>query len=220
MAHPLAAAFEAAFRGSFPVVDGIVDVLPKLTGTADALIGFTGHWMLAADVDKAVVAQQLVPGDFSIPMSGAFVHWLAETLGTTSGPQDALFVATATGVPDDNDATILELERVQDLDHPRVRRAMRYREDVRVYSTEHGDGVVVLGRGVTRRWEVAFEAADGSQHAGLGRKLARAALTLLPEGTAIWAQVSPGNAASMRTVIAAGYRPIGAEILFPKRARS
>jgi hypothetical protein len=29
----------------------------------------------------------------------------------------------------------------------------------------------------------------------------------------VWAQVSPGNAASVRAFLAAGYRPVGAEAL-------
>jgi hypothetical protein len=35
-----------------------------------------------------------------------------------------------------------------------------------------------------------------------------------PDGVPLFAQVAPGNAASLRTVEAAGFRPIGAEVLF------
>jgi hypothetical protein len=37
---------------------------------------------------------------------------------------------------------------------------------------------------------------------------------VLPEGTPVWAQVAPGNAASMRATVGAGFRPVGSEILF------
>src|SRR5262249_15440184 len=107
------------------------------------------------------------------------------------------------------------VERVE-VDHPRVARADRYRHDVRVYAPVGGGGVLVLGRGVTNRWEIAFEVDDAARRRGLGRALAGGARSLLPAGTPIWAQVAPGNAASLRAVIAAGYRPIGAEVLFPK----
>lgn len=52
---------------------------------------------------------------------------------------------------------------------------------------------------------------------GLGRELAAAALGLLPADTPIFAQVSPGNSHSMRATLAAGYRPIGGEVLLPGR---
>jgi RimJ/RimL family protein N-acetyltransferase len=37
---------------------------------------------------------------------------------------------------------------------------------------------------------------------------------LVPGDRPLWAQVHPGNAASVRAFLAAGYRPVGAEILF------
>jgi hypothetical protein len=36
---------------------------------------------------------------------------------------------------------------------------------------------------------------------------------LLPAGEQVWAQVAPGNAASVRAALAAGFRPVGAEVL-------
>jgi hypothetical protein len=49
---------------------------------------------------------------------------------------------------------------------------------------------------------------------GLGRALALAARHLVPAGEPVFAQVSPGNAASLRAILAAGYRPLGSEVLF------
>ena len=49
-----------------------------------------------------------------------------------------------------------------------------------------------------------------------GRSLAQAAQTLIPAEHALFAQVAPGNAASLRAFLAAGYLPIGAEVLFLK----
>jgi RimJ/RimL family protein N-acetyltransferase len=108
----------------------------------------------------------------------------------------------------------VELIAVAESEHPRVARALRYRRDVRAYETPDGRGVVVLGRGITGRWEIAFEVDPAAQGTGLGRALAAAGVRLLPEGTPVWAQVAPGNAASMRAVLGAGFRPVGAEILF------
>jgi GNAT superfamily N-acetyltransferase len=77
----------------------------------------------------------------------------------------------------------------------------------------------VLGRGVAGRREASFEVAAGSRGRGLGRLLAESALTVVPPGTAVFVQVAPGNAASLRTVLAAGYRPIGGEVLLPPRTQ-
>jgi GNAT superfamily N-acetyltransferase len=72
---------------------------------------------------------------------------------------------------------------------------------------------VLIGRGVAGRWEVALEVEPGYRGKGLGRELAVAARHLVPDGAALWAQIAPGNAASVRAFLAAGYRPAGAEVL-------
>jgi hypothetical protein len=47
--------------------------------------------------------------------------------------------------------------------------------------------------------------------------LAAAARHLVPDGRPIWGQVAPGNAASLRAFLAAGYVPVGAEVLLTPR---
>jgi hypothetical protein len=71
----------------------------------------------------------------------------------------------------------------------------------------------VLGRGLAGRWEVSYEVEPGARGPGLGRALAAEALGLLPAGTPVFAQVAPGNSLSLRATLAAGYRPIGGEVL-------
>jgi RimJ/RimL family protein N-acetyltransferase len=73
----------------------------------------------------------------------------------------------------------------------------------------------MLGRGVAGRWEVGVEVEPGYRGKGLGRELAVAARHLVPGGAPLWAQIAPGNAASVRAFLAAGYRPVGAEALLP-----
>ena len=98
------------------------------------------------------------------------------------------------------------------LDHPRVRRALRYRSDVRTWRTSDGAGLLTLGRGVAGRLEVSLEVEPGAQGKGLGTALAAAAPALVSEP--LWAQVAPADVASLRAFLAAGYRPVGAEVLF------
>lgn len=89
-------------------------------------------------------------------------------------------------------------------------RALKFRDDVRVWAAD--GGVLVLGRGVAGRWEAAIELDESARGQGLGAQLAIAARHLVPDG-ALWAQQSPGNARSVRTFQAAGFRPVGAEAL-------
>lgn len=44
-----------------------------------------------------------------------------------------------------------------------------------------------------------------------------AARALVPEGEIAFAQVAPGNASSLRAFLAAGFSPIGSEVLFLTR---
>jgi GNAT superfamily N-acetyltransferase len=105
----------------------------------------------------------------------------------------------------------LALRPEPDVAHPRIARAMRYRDDVRAWRTE--GGVVLVGRGVASRSEVAIEVDPGYRGHGLGRALAAAARYLVPDNGPVWAQIAPANAASVRAFLAAGFRPVGAEAL-------
>jgi hypothetical protein len=52
-----------------------------------------------------------------------------------------------------------------------------------------------------------------SRDHGLGRTLVTAARHLVPGGAPLWAQIAPGNAASVRAFLAAGFAPVGGEAL-------
>jgi hypothetical protein len=99
--------------------------------------------------------------------------------------------------------------RADDLGHQRVARAQRYRTQVRVWRSD--GGIVLVGRGLAGRWEVAVEVQRHARGQGLGRSLFAAARHLV-DG-AVWAQVAPGNVASVRALLEADYRPGGAETL-------
>jgi hypothetical protein len=97
--------------------------------------------------------------------------------------------------------------------HTRLGRARRYRREVRCLRDARG-GLLTIGNGLAGRVEVSIEVESAAQGTGLGSSLARSALGIVEPGTAVFAQVSPGNVASLRSFLAAGYRPIGAEVLF------
>lgn len=73
--------------------------------------------------------------------------------------------------------------------------------------------MLLLGRGVAGRREVAVEVDPDYRSRGLGSQLVAAARHLLPAGATLWAQIAPANAASVRAFLRAGFRPVGAEAL-------
>jgi L-amino acid N-acyltransferase YncA len=107
----------------------------------------------------------------------------------------------------------IRLTRAANASHPRVAEALRYRDNVMAWAAD--GGIIVLGRGVAGRWEVAIEVEPDRRDHGLGRELATAARHLIPAGKPLWAQVAPGNVASVRAFLAAGYKHVGAEALLP-----
>jgi GNAT superfamily N-acetyltransferase len=201
---------EAAARGVFPAPDGRVEVVPSPSGPADAVVAFTAHTVVAADVDRAAVEAQLPAESLSAPLQPPFLTWLGDELRSEAGNVDVLLVAGPASSPE------IELIEVGDADHPRVRRPSRYRSELRVYEPMGGGALVVVGRGLAGRYEVAIEVEPGRRGNGFGRWLALAARALVPAEHALFAQVAPGNAASLRAFLGAGYVPIGAEVLFLK----
>lgn len=105
------------------------------------------------------------------------------------------------------------------LDHPRLARSRRFRTDLRCYRDVEHRALIVLGRGLAERWEMALEVKPEFRGSGLGTMLARAATRVAPSGELLFAQVTPGNVASVRAFLAAGYRPICSEVLFLRGAR-
>ena len=210
--HPLAVMLYAAAHGDHPPPDGFVEVMPSPGGPADAIVDFTAHLVVAADVPADDVLNALPTGDLSAWTHPSFQLWLAERLGTKPGSRDLVMAAPPTDHAD------LELTPRDDLGgHDRVRRAARYRTDLRVFTDPEELGVLVVGLGLAGRLECAFEVEPAARHRGLGRRLALAARTFVRDGRAIFAQVAPGNVASVRALLSAGFRPIGGEVLFARQ---
>lgn len=205
----LGAVVHAAAAGRFPPADGRVEVLPSPGEPAGAVLAFTAHHVVAADVDRRWLASALPAGDLSAPVAASFLVALSRHIGAHSRSLDVVLAAAGDGSPPE---VALE-EAPPGFRHPRLERATRYRRDVRCLVDGEG-GVVVLGHGLAGRTEVAIELDAGSWTRGRGRALARSALAAAPAGEAVFAQVAPGNAASLRCFLSAGYRPIGAEVLF------
>lgn len=201
--HPLHQALVDAAGGSFPPVDGVVEVHAPLRTGHHCVFEFTGHSFVLTDRPSDDVMERGAHG-FGATSHPDLLRWLVADNGWI-GNHDAVLVALGTGGG--------TLPQRHDLDdHPRVRRSRRHRHDVRV----HGDetGFVTIGRGLVDRVELAVELFDGTAAAsGHGRALISHGRALVEPDTLLWAQVAPGNAASLRAFLASGFRPIGAETL-------
>jgi hypothetical protein len=150
--------------------------------------------------------EQLPTGDLAGPLSPVFLNALCERTGCQAHTINVLCVGSSLPGPPP-----VPMTAESDLAHPRIARALRYRDDVRAWRAD--GGLVVIGRGVASRWEAAVEVDPGRRCAGLGRALATAARHLVPDRMPVWAQIAPANAASVRAFLAAGYRPVAAEAL-------
>jgi GNAT superfamily N-acetyltransferase len=197
---------DRAARGDFLAADGTVDVLPAPERVHAAVLSFSAHLVVATDIAAGEVHEIAPPGDFVA--WGRVAPWLGQRYGRASMAGDVALAAIA-----DGRSAPLDLELVDGYEHPRVAFAARFRADLQVYVTRDRSGVLVLGRGLGDRHELAFEVDPGARGRGLGRALIACALALVPEGEAVWAQVHPANAASLRPVLAAGLQPIGHEQL-------
>jgi hypothetical protein len=208
--RPLSALFANLAHSVYPRADGVTEAMPREAGAVAAVLAFTGHCVVAADVDPAWVATMCPPWRLTAAYAPEFLTALAKR---TSGRPQALDVLL--GAPAEDGPPELALSLTHDLDaHPRVARSYRMRTDVSVYQTGDGASLLTLGRGLAGRWEAGFEVAEGARNRGMGRRLAAAARHLIPPDEYLFLQVSPGNAASLRAILAAGFIPLGSELLF------
>jgi GNAT superfamily N-acetyltransferase len=198
----------AAATGRFPPADGGTTVVAQ-PGPRDAgVLAFTAHSVIFLDEDEDWLRATLAATDadpLGASMNPGFLAALMARTGRSMNCVDLLTCAPALpGEPP------LALTEIEDPEHPRVERALKYRDDVRVWAAD--GGVLILGRGVAGRWEAAVEVDESARGLGLGAQLALAARHLAPEPV-LWAQQSPGNARSVRTFQSAGFRPVGSEAL-------
>lgn len=152
--------------------------------------------------------------DLTGPMRADFVAALAEGLSTKPGSVDVLLAAPRVDTPPD-----VELVEVEHGD-ARTARARSYRTDVRSYADRDSGGIVNLGWGLDGRLDLSIELPPEVRSFGQGRKIIEAARALVPPGEFVFASIAPGNARCLRAALAAGFAPIGGEVLFLVRPLS
>ncbi|MFG2353604.1 GNAT family N-acetyltransferase [Streptomyces sp. NPDC048521] len=203
---------DAAAAGVFPPADGRTTVVAQPSERDAGVLAFTAHSVVFTDEDPAWVYDTLRAAErdsdaLAAAMNARFLAALMDRTGRRTNTIDVLLAGSPLpGAP------ALALREIDDPSHPRVAGSRQRRDAVRVWAAD--GGLLVLGRGVAGRLEVAVEVEEGARHRGLGRALVTAARRLA--GEPVWAQVSAGNARSLRAFQAAGYRPVGSEaLLYP-----
>ena len=210
MTASLGELFRQLENGTFPPVNFEVTYLPQPSPREAAVVATTGHVFIAADAGTDWLDEHTPVNDPGAAFNPPFLRALELRLDRQVNNIDLMLSAPRSlGQPD------LVLKPIEDQAHPRVRRALQYRDDVDVYACD--GGVIAVGRGLGGRWEVGLEVDLEARGRGLGRAMARAARHLVPADRPIWAQVAPGNAASLRAFMAAGYVPMGQEALLVSR---
>jgi len=94
--------------------------------------------------------------------------------------------------------------------------AARIRDAPRVlgYPDPHRSDLAIISRGIAGLTELSFEVEPGRRGQGGGARLAADALGVIPSGQLVIAAVAPGNAASVRALLSAGFVPLGSFQLF------
>jgi GNAT superfamily N-acetyltransferase len=193
-----------AATGRPPQPGAGLTLVPQPSPRDAGVIAFTAHSVIFADVEEDWIRSRLPDGDLAAPLNPPFLSALEHRLGRTVDNVDLLALgAPCAGPPP------AALTEITGTGHPRLDRARVFRDDVRAWTCD--GGILIVGRGVAGRREVAVEVDPAARGRGLGRILARAARHLTAEP--LWAQIAPGNAASVRAFLAAGYAPMGAEAL-------
>ena len=204
--HPLLDVLLAAADGRYPPVDGGVTFLPALDRGQRAVVALTGHAFVATPQDPAELAGLDLDG-FGQVLSPPALTAIAG--GGEIGVNDVILVGRGTDGP----AAITRTDRWDD--HPRVRHANSLRRDVVVNGDERG--FYTLAKGLAGRPELSIELIDPGSTPGVGRRFLADALNAFGAsagpGAPLFAAVSPGNARSLRSFLAAGFVPVGSEVI-------
>jgi hypothetical protein len=219
--HPLAHVVTSYANGDVLAPDGGWQRVEPWRPNLEAVVAFTGRAVFAISPDVADDDLVALGAD---GFGGAHDPRLIASLagpGAWIDSLDALLVARGTGAADGRPRL---MARPDLLDHPRARLAAELRDNVEVLGRpdDSDSTVVTLARGVGGLRELSFE-VDPARRGGSGAPLVRDALALVPAGELVVAAVAPGNAASLRAVLAAGFAPVGSLQLFrrdPRAARS
>ena len=211
--HPLACLIAAAAAGRFPDPDGSWERVPLWRPGLEAIFSFTAHavFAVAPDISDRRIASLGADG-----FGGAHDPRLIAALAGPDGWIDVLDMLLAGHGTARPGVAPLLVGRPDLTAHSRVRFAARIRDEPRVlgYPDPGRSAVATISRGMAGLTELSFEIEPGRRGQGGGARLAADALSVLPAGQLAVAAVAPGNAASVRALLSAGFTPLGSLQLF------
>lgn len=211
--HPLAVLITAAAAGRFPAADGGWQRVPPWHPDLEAVLAFTGHAVFAVRPD---ITGRLLDSLGADGFGGAHDPRLIAALAGSAGwidSLDLLLAARGTGGPGGPPALV---DRPDLAGHPRAELAASLREQPRIlgYQDPRRSALAVVSRGIAGLSELSFELEPGHRGRGGGAQLIGDALSTVPAGQLTVAAAAPGNAASVRSLLAAGFTPLGSLQLF------
>lgn len=205
--HPIQRVLQHAAQGNFPTPDGTTTVLPPCDGR-HGVVAMTAALFVMTDIAAGEILQRLDPTDIGAAMRSPFLTWLAQESGLACGFIDIVMARRGIG------GTPQHLNDVDSHESPRAARSNEHRDAVQIMAAADQRGVVTIGRGLARRLEMSIELPTDQRYRGLGTEMILDGLRAIDPEEVVFAQVSPGNAASLRAFLAADFRPVGAEVLF------
>ena len=213
LAQPLAELITAVADGRFPEADGGWRRVPLWRPGLEAIIALTGHAVLAVapDIPDHRLISLGVDG-----FGGAHDPRLITALAGPDGWIDSLDMLMAgRGTARAGEPPRL-VGRPDLAAHPRAAFAARIRDRVRPmgYADRSRGALALISCGIAGLTELSFELDPQRRGHGGGSELVRDALTAIPAGRLVMAAVAPGNAASVRALLAAGFVPLGSLQLF------
>jgi GNAT superfamily N-acetyltransferase len=211
--HPLGTLITAAADGGFPPVDGGWQRVTPWRPPLEAVVAFTGHAVFAVSSD---ISDDLLTDLGADGFGGAHDPRLVAALAGPDAWIDSLDVLLAAR----GTARSSRLVPRQDLDeHPRTQFAAAVRGNLEILGypgTDESD-VAILSTGVAGLRELSFEVAP-ERRGGSGTALIEDALDAAAPGELVLTAIAPGNAASLRAALRAGFTPLGSVQLFRRRA--
>ena len=215
--HPLAKLITAAAAGRFPAADGGWRRVPPWRPGLEASFAFTGHSVFAVAPD---VTDQRLADLGADGLGGAQDPRLVTALAGPGGWIDCLDMVLAGRGSGQAGQPPRLVDRPDLATHPRAVFAARTRDQPRPlgYPDPRRGALAVISRGIAGLTELSFELEPEHRGHGGGAELVRDALTTVPGGQLVLAAVAPGNAASVRSLLAAGFVPLGAVQLFRRAA--
>ena len=237
--HPLAVLITDAAAGRFPPVDGGWQRVPPWRPGLEGIVAFTGHAVLALAPD---VTDERLAGFGVNGLGGAHDPRLIAALAGPDGwiaSLDVLLAGRGTGQPGAAGAGPAGagpasagparaglasagprlVDRPDLAAHPRVQFAAQIRDQPRIlgYPDLRRSALAVVSRGLGGLTELSFELEPQRRGTGSGATLISDALSTIPAGQLVVAAIAPGNAASLRAALTAGFVPLGSTQLFRRR---